>query len=135
MFISIVLITFLYVQVSRQLQLEELTCVFSILKEKGSGAKAMVCEAHKTNTVRTYFLLTMSAVKSVNWKAVKNLIGYKVKLASAEKVTEITKCMPGAVPPFGSLWNIPTYMDSSLQEQGTFINFNSVKIISNFYRV
>lgn len=25
------------------------------------------------------------------------------------------KCLPGAVPPFGSLWNIQTFMDQSLR--------------------
>ena len=33
--------------------------------------------------------------------------------------------MPGAVPPFGSLWGLRTYMDLSLQRQGEGMNFNS----------
>ena len=38
---------------------------------------------------------------------------------------EITGCVPGAVPPFGSIWGLKTYMDDSLQEQGEEINFNA----------
>ncbi len=33
--------------------------------------------------------------------------------------------MNGAVPPFGSLFNVPTYVDESLFKQGDFINFNA----------
>ena len=32
---------------------------------------------------------------------------------------------PGAVPPFGSLWNLRTFVDQSLIEQGAGINFNA----------
>lgn len=47
------------------------------------------------------------------------------KFATEAEVWSITGCRPGAVPPFGSLWNVQTFVDKSLIEQGDEINFNS----------
>ncbi len=50
-------------------------------------------------------------------------------MASANDVWEVTGCVPGAVPPFGSLWRAKgvarTVADRSLLEQGPTINFNA----------
>ena len=37
---------------------------------------------------------------------------------------KVTGCIPGAVPPFGSLWNIQTYADQSI-ENLDYIDFNA----------
>lgn len=74
------------------------------------------------------WLLVMSAARQINWKLVKSVVG-KVELVALDQVPQITGCISGAVPPFGSVLGehgIPTYMDSSLQEQGEFICFNAV---------
>ena len=47
------------------------------------------------------------------------------RFASEEEVLQITGCVPGAVPPFGSVWGLKTYMDESLKAQGDSINFNA----------
>lgn len=47
------------------------------------------------------------------------------RFASEDEVKRVTGCVPGAVPPFGSLWGLPTYVDGSLRAQGDTINFNS----------
>ena len=49
----------------------------------------------------------------------------KWKETLKEEVWNITGCRPGAVPPFGSLWGLPTFLDRSLIEQGDTINFNA----------
>ncbi len=50
-------------------------------------------------------------------------------MASAEEVRGVTGCVPGAVPPFGSLWAARgvavTVVDESLREQGPTVNFNA----------
>jgi prolyl-tRNA editing enzyme YbaK/EbsC (Cys-tRNA(Pro) deacylase) len=50
-------------------------------------------------------------------------------MASAEEVRAVTGCIPGAVPPFGSLWRGKgvwrTVVDRSLLEQGDEVNFNA----------
>ena len=51
----------------------------------------------------------------------------KIRMASPEQVYEATGCLTGAVPPFGSPFNIPTFIDDSVIEQGETINFNAVR--------
>ena len=47
-------------------------------------------------------------------------------MATEMEVRSVTRCIPGAVPPFGSLFdNVITVADQSLQRQGSFINFNA----------
>ena len=86
-----------------------------------SGAKAMLL-----SDGLTLFLAVMSASRKLDSKKFKKLIGSKsLKFASEEEVFNTTKCIPGAVPPFGSIFGIPTYMDESLRTQGNSINFNA----------
>ena len=52
----------------------------------------------------------------------------KLRLADAATVKRSTGCIPGAVPPFGSIFEgVSTYVDNSLKEQGDTINFNAVR--------
>ena len=88
-----------------------------------SGAKAILVRGKKGT-----WLLVMSAIKQIDWKLVKRILG-RVEFVPLEEVPMITGCLSGAVPPFGSILGenpIPTYMDVSLQEQGDMIYFNCV---------
>ena len=86
-----------------------------------SGAKAMLVFNKRENV---FSLLVLSAAKSLDWKRVRKMIGKKTGLATVEQVYSLTNCLPGAVPPFGSLFGVESYMDASLVEQGEEINFN-----------
>lgn len=86
-----------------------------------SGAKAMLLKEGVN-----FVLAVMSAARKLDSGRFKKLIKVKnLKFASEEEVWNLTKCIPGAVPPFGSLWGIKTYMDESLRAQGDSINFNA----------
>jgi Ala-tRNA(Pro) deacylase len=76
-----------------------------------SGAKAILM-----NVDSKYFcLMVMSAAFKFNNKLVKKILDTKnVKFASIEDVWSNTKCFNGAVPPFGKLFNIKSYVDKSL---------------------
>jgi len=88
-----------------------------------SGAKAMLLKQEKDNL---FLLLVLSASRKISWKLVRQMVGTKkVSLAPPEEVKVLTKCLPGAVPPFGSLWGVKTYVDQSLFSQGPTINFNA----------
>lgn len=87
------------------------------------GAKAMLFKDPKLGV---FYLAVMSASKRVSWKLVKNhLKTKKLELANEDEVKKITQCLPGAVPPFGSLFSIKTLVDPSLTKQGDSINFNA----------
>ena len=86
------------------------------------GAKAMLFKDPKSGV---FYLAVMSASKRVSWKLVKNhLKAKKLELANEEEVKKITRCLPGAVPPFGSSFGVKTLLDPSLIQQGKTINFN-----------
>ena len=88
-----------------------------------SGAKAMLVKQEKDSL---FILLVLSAAKKISWKSIRQIIGTKkLSLASPEEVKKLTKCIPGAVPPFGSIWGVKTYVDKSLFIQGPTINFNA----------
>lgn len=79
-----------------------------------SGAKAMVL---RDKASLAFFLAVMSASKKLSWKLLRAASGMKkLDLAKPEEVLELTKCIPGAVPPFGSVWGIQTFLDESLVE-------------------
>lgn len=46
-------------------------------------------------------------------------------MAETEDVLKVTGCLSGAVPPFGSVFKVPTVVDNSLIQQGDTINFNA----------
>ena len=47
----------------------------------------------------------------------ESLTGFKDILIEGPNITNsITKCEKGCVPPFGSLWNMRTYIDADVRE-------------------
>ena len=91
-----------------------------------SGAKAMLLSTKSSGGPDAFVLVVISASAKMDSKKLKLAAGVKsTRFATEVEVLSITGCMPGAVPPFGSLWGLTTYMDNSLQEQGEEINFNA----------
>ena len=75
-----------------------------------SGAKAMLLRDNSSKSVETSILFTlavMSASKKFSWKLVKKVLKVKnMRFATPEEVYQITGCLPGAVPPFGSIFGV-----------------------------
>ena len=56
-------------------------------------------------------------------KVRKSLNNSKVKIASSDRVKEVTACEVGGVPPFGSLFDVKTLGDSAvLKNETCFFN-------------
>ena len=84
------------------------------------GAKALVFEADKRP-----LLLVVAADRRIDSRAFKRVFGVKdLRLASAERMTELTGLTIGAVPPFGSLMGLPTYVDEPVLENEEIV-FNA----------
>ena len=84
------------------------------------GAKAMIIRSEGK-----FYQFILSAAKQIDFKKVKKIIGSsRAALATAEEMIKITDCVPGSVPPFGNIFNIPVYVDKSLLENDT-IDFNA----------
>ena len=93
-----------------------------------TGAKAMLLVSPKPLAHGgQYVLAVLSAARAAEWGALRRAIGAKqLRLAPVDDVRRLTGCVPGAVPPFGSLWpGVRTVVDDSVLEQGAEINFNS----------
>src|SRR5262245_8290200 len=85
----------------------------------GSGAKALVVKA-----VAAFVLFVLPADRKLDSKKAKAALGVRdLRFATREEVLEKTGLQPGSLPPFGSLFGLPTYCDPALGEHAS-INFN-----------
>jgi Ala-tRNA(Pro) deacylase len=85
-----------------------------------SGAKALICKADEQ-----FLMVVLPADRKLASKSVRKQAGAKsFRFASREEVTQLTGLAPGSIPPFGSLFNLPTWCDERLAEQAR-INFNA----------
>jgi len=56
---------------------------------------------------------------------VRRTLGIRsLRFATPEEVTELTGLLPGAIPPFGQLFGLPTYCDQAIADEAK-INFNA----------
>src|SRR5262245_34798251 len=85
-----------------------------------SGAKALVCKADEQ-----FVMIVLPADRKLASKAVRKNAGVKsLRFASREEVEQLTGLAPGSIPPFGSLFGLPTWCDERLSEHSR-INFNA----------
>ena len=84
------------------------------------GAKAMVLRSEGK-----FFMCVLQASRKIDLKKLKGVVLSKsVSFASADEVFKVTGCIPGGVPPFGNLFNIPVYVDKGLIEN-VVMDFNA----------
>ncbi len=85
-----------------------------------SGAKALICKGGDA-----FVMFVIPADRKLASKAVRRARGWrKLRFANRDEVLQMTGLEPGSIPPFGSLFDLPTLCDSQLAENET-INFNA----------
>ena len=85
-----------------------------------TGAKALIMKAGDA-----VVMVVMPADLLLDSGALRKHLGVKrLRFATKEEVLELTGLTPGAIPPFGSLFDLPTICDPGLQETAR-INFNA----------
>ncbi len=85
-----------------------------------SGAKALVVKAGAV-----FRLLVVPADRKLDSKKARVSLGVKaLRFATREEVEQLTGLQPGSIPPFGSLFALPTSCDPALGENAA-INFNA----------
>jgi Ala-tRNA(Pro) deacylase len=85
-----------------------------------SGAKALVCKGDEQ-----FVMFVLPADRKLANKAIRGTLGWrKLRFATPEEVLTLTGLKPGSIPPFGSLFNLPTLCDARLAENEK-INFNA----------
>jgi len=85
-----------------------------------SGAKALICKAEDQ-----FVMFVIPADRRLASRQVRRLCGWRrLRFANREEVLTLTGLTPGSIPPFGSLFALPTFCDEGLSENAT-INFNA----------
>ncbi len=85
-----------------------------------SGAKALVVKAGES-----FALLVLPADRKLDSRKARTSFGVKaLRFATREEVEQLTGLQPGSIPPFGSLFGLPTSCDPAL-EANESINFNA----------
>ncbi len=85
-----------------------------------SGAKALIVKAGEE-----FLMLVVPADRKLDSKKARTCLGVKsLRFASREEVEQLTGLQPGAIPPFGSLFGLPTRCDPALGLNER-INFNA----------
>jgi len=85
-----------------------------------SGAKALIVKAGTQ-----FVLLVLPADRKLDSRKARDALKVKaLRFASKEEVEGLTGLQPGAIPPFGSLFQLATYCDPALGENPS-INFNA----------
>jgi len=85
-----------------------------------SGAKALVCRADDR-----FVMVVLPADRRLDSKGVRKREAIRsLRFATREEVAELTTLQPGSIPPFGSLFGLPTWCDVRLRDQAE-INFNA----------
>lgn len=85
-----------------------------------SGAKALVCKADDK-----LVMIVLPADLKLASKATRQETGIKsLRFATRDEVEQATTLAPGSIPPFGSLFGLPTWCDRRLLDQPR-INFNA----------
>jgi len=85
-----------------------------------SGAKALVMKAGEK-----FVILVLPADRKLDSRKARSGLAVKaLRFASKEEVETLTGLQPGSIPPFGSLFGLPTYCDPALAENPS-INFNA----------
>jgi Ala-tRNA(Pro) deacylase len=85
-----------------------------------SGAKALVCKADEN-----FVMFVIPASLRLASKRIRKETRLRsLRFASREEILDLTGLTPGEIPPFGSLFQMPTQCDRGLAAQ-TRINFNA----------
>ncbi len=85
-----------------------------------SGAKALIVKADDK-----FIMIVLPADMSLNSNSTrKEITCKKLRFASKEEVDSLTGLQPGSIPPFGSLFNLPSYCDVNLKDNEV-IYFNA----------
>jgi len=85
-----------------------------------SGAKALILKGEDS-----FLMVVLPADLALDSNAVRKLLDTKrMRFASKEEVLALTGLTPGSIPPFGSLFNLPTICDQGLADNER-INFNA----------
>jgi Ala-tRNA(Pro) deacylase len=85
-----------------------------------TGAKALICKVDDR-----FVMFVIPADRRLDSRHVRQAVHiHALRFATPEELRQLTSLEPGAVPPFGSLFGLPTYCDEHLRKNER-MNFNA----------
>lgn len=85
-----------------------------------SGAKALICKGD-----HDVVMFVLPADRKLASRVIRRARKWrKLRFLGRDEVFELTGLQPGSIPPFGSLFGLPTFCDARLSENKR-INFNA----------
>ena len=95
-----------------------------------SGAKALIVKGGDE-----FVMVVIPADLSLDSRALRKYLGCKrLRFATKDEVSALTELSPGSIPPFGSLFNLPTVCDERLSDN-QYIYFNAGSRSDSFQMV
>ncbi len=90
------------------------------------GAKALIVRAKSAEKGKHFVMFVLPGSKKFDTKKIKKNLGLSdIRFATEAEVGEITGgVLPGGVPPFGTLFDLPVYCEQSLFENERIV-FNA----------
>jgi len=90
------------------------------------GAKAMIVRVKKSTTDKSFVMLVLPGDRRFDFAKVKRLFEARdIRFATEEEVIKLTGgVLPGGVPPFGNLFDLPVVADPLLFENEKIV-FNA----------
>jgi Ala-tRNA(Pro) deacylase len=90
------------------------------------GAKAIIARVKKSGEGKSFAMFVLQGSKKFNTSKIKEQFGLSdIRFATEDEVLKITDgVLPGGVPPFGNLFNLPVYVDRGLLQQEKIV-FNA----------
>lgn len=90
------------------------------------GAKSLIVKGRRPKEEKHFIMIVVQGSEQFDRKKLKTATGYDdVRFATPLEVDEITSgVLPGGVPPWGNLFNIPVYADKGIFTNETMI-FNA----------
>ncbi|HYN87824.1 MAG TPA: YbaK/EbsC family protein, partial [Ardenticatenaceae bacterium] len=82
------------------------------------GAKAIVVRLGSSQRGDSFAMLVMPADVRFDSKKVRQMLGVRtLRFATGEEIDQLTGgVLPGAIPPFGTLFGLPVYADAGIFE-------------------
>lgn len=97
--------------------------------EVGQGAKALICSCTYSDGTVQFILAVLPADRKLSTSQLAQHLGAKkIRLVSADKATELTGCVVGAIPPFSFNDQLTLVADPELFERYSEIAFNAGRL-------
>ena len=93
--------------------------------ELKAGCKSMLLKKKDGK----FIIANLAADKKIDMKKLEVILGCKASFASKEEVLKVTNCEAGSVPPFGGIFGLHSFLDSSVKDSCEVSTINAFPML------